>query len=85
MIGWLVKDFFGASPMLAFPKIALVIFAVVFVVVTVRALLLDKSDIEAQARLALEDGRSAGGPGAAATSSFETAPVKSNGMERHHG
>lgn len=56
MIGWLVKDFFGASPMLALPKIALIIFVVVFVAVTIRTLLMKKSEVSAQAHLALEDG-----------------------------
>lgn len=56
MIGWLVKDFFGASPMLALPKIALIIFLVVFVAVTIRTLLMKKSEVSSQAQLALEDG-----------------------------
>ena len=88
MIGWLVKDFFGASPMLALPKIALIIFLVVFVVVTIRTLLLKKSDVEAQAHLALEDGRLVGGLGAAqgsAASTVKTGSVKSGGTEKYHG
>ncbi|MBX3247247.1 MAG: cbb3-type cytochrome c oxidase subunit 3 [Myxococcales bacterium] len=55
MIGWLVKEFFGQSPMLALPKIALIIFLVVFVAITIRTLLMKRSDVERQARLPLED------------------------------
>ena len=91
MIGWLVKDFFGASPMLALPKIALIIFLVVFVVVTIRTLLLKKSDVEAQAHLALEDGRLVGGlvparsAQGSAASTAKTGSVKFGSTEKHHG
>jgi hypothetical protein len=72
MIGWLVKDFFGASPMLAFPKIALILFLIVFVVVSIRTLLLKKTDVDARAHLALEDGN--------------IVPVKAVvSVEKHHG
>jgi hypothetical protein len=83
MIGWLVKDFFGASPMLALPKIALIIFLVVFVAVTIRTLLMKKSEVSAQAHLALEDGNLA----------VKMEPKGSRGIvagqyaggEKHHG
>lgn len=71
MIGWLVKDFFGASPMLALPKIALIIFLVVFVAVTIRTLLMKKSEVSAQAHLALEDGN--------------LVPVKTDSSASRHG
>ncbi|MEZ4248539.1 MAG: hypothetical protein R3B99_09890 [Polyangiales bacterium] len=84
MIGWLVKDFFGASPMLALPKIALIIFLVVFVVVTIRTFLLKKSDVDARAHLVLE------GEGTSFdTLSFQGASanpsVKAVSTEKHHG
>jgi len=83
MIGWLVKDFFGASPMLALPKIALIIFLVVFVVVTIRTLLMKKSEVSAQAHLALEDGNLVAVKG-------DSSPARRSGRsivagEKHHG
>lgn len=55
MIGWLVKEFYGQSPMLVLPKIALFIFLTVFVVITIRTLFMKRSEVERQARLPLED------------------------------
>jgi L-asparagine transporter-like permease len=83
MIGWLVKDFFGASPMLALPKIALIIFLIVFVAVTIRTLLMKKNEVSAQAHLALEDGNLVPVQGDSGTSRRGGRSIVVG--EKHHG
>ena len=83
MIGWLVKDFFGASPMLALPKIALILFLVVFVAVTIRTLLMKKTEVSVQAHLALEDGNLVAVKGDSSTSRRSGSSIVAG--EKHHG
>lgn len=55
MTGYMAREFFAMSPVLILPVIALLIFAVLFVVLSVRALRME--DAEERAHLALEDGK----------------------------
>lgn len=55
MISWFASDFFARSPVLIFPVVALGIFATVFTLVSLRALLRRSSELEALSRLPLED------------------------------
>ena len=54
MIRWLVSDFFAASPMLAFPIVALLLFLVVFVAVSVRAMRMAGTDVDRFAAMPLD-------------------------------
>lgn len=56
MLSFIALDYFQKSPLLILPLIALGIFVTVFVAVTVRAMLTDKSRLEALAALPLRDG-----------------------------
>ena len=53
MLRQLSADYFARSPLLAYPVIALAIFLVVFVVVSVRALRSRREDVERMAALPL--------------------------------
>jgi len=53
-MGWFVKEFFGASPMLAMPVLALVIFFGFWAVMTFRTMRMKKTTVDAVARLAIE-------------------------------
>ena len=56
MTGSMAREFFGASPLLALPILALLIFAVVFVLLAVRTLRLRQSEVDQRARIALDEG-----------------------------
>ena len=58
-MGFMAMDYFRQSPLLAMPVIALVIFMLVFLAVSLRALLTQKSRWDAAAQLPLSDGRRA--------------------------
>ena len=60
MLGFMSLQFFRQSPLLAYPLAALMIFMLVFLVVTARAVLTRKTQWEAVSRLPLEE-RSQGG------------------------
>lgn len=55
MISWFAGDFFARSPVLLFPLVALALFVSVFMLVSLRALLWKKEDLEALSMLPLED------------------------------
>jgi len=55
MIAVFAREFLADSPAVSLAVAALLIFAVVFTVVTIRALMMDKDEIEALANLPLED------------------------------
>lgn len=56
-MGYIAREFFRTSPVLGFPLIALAIFMLVFIAVSLRALLVHKPCMDAAARLPLgEDG-----------------------------
>ena len=55
MLRQLSADYFARSPMLEYPVIALAIFLVVFIVVSVRALRSRREDVERMAALPLSD------------------------------
>lgn len=54
-MGFMAMDYFRQSPLLALPVLALVLFMLVFLAVTLRALLTQKSRWDAMAMLPLED------------------------------
>ena len=54
MTGFMAREFFGASPLLALPIIALIVFAVVFVAIALRAVRMDRGEVDERAHLALE-------------------------------
>ncbi len=54
MIGWMAKEFFLRSPVLMLPVIALVIFMVAFVGITLRTLRARKQDMGRLAQLPFE-------------------------------
>lgn len=54
-MGFMAMDYFRQSPLLALPVIALVLFMLVFLAVTLRAMLTQKSRWDAMAQLPLED------------------------------
>lgn len=55
MISWFASDFFARSPVLLFPVVALALFITVFMLVSLRALLWKRQDLEAVSRLPLEE------------------------------
>jgi hypothetical protein len=55
MLRQLTADYFARSPLLAYPVFALTLFALVFVVVSVRALRSRREDVERMAALPLSD------------------------------
>ncbi len=55
MTGYMAREFFAMSPVLWLPVVALVIFATLFVVLSVRALRM--RDADERAHLVLEDGK----------------------------
>jgi hypothetical protein len=57
-MGFMAMDYFRRSPLLVMPVIALVIFMLVFLAVSLRALLTRKSRWDALAQLPLQEGRS---------------------------
>lgn len=57
MISVFAREFFANSPAVGIAVAALLIFAVVFTAVSLRALTMKKEDIEALANLPLDDGR----------------------------
>lgn len=59
-MGYMAMDYFRHSPLLAMPVIALFIFMLVFLAVSLRALLTRKSSWDAAARLPLSDGQRSG-------------------------
>ena len=54
MLGFMAMDYFRNSPLMAFPLLALAIFMGVFFLMTLRAVLTQKSRWEAVSRLPLE-------------------------------
>jgi hypothetical protein len=54
VIRWLVSDFFAASPMLAFPVIALLVFFAVFIAVSLRAIRMANADVDRFAAMPLD-------------------------------
>ncbi len=56
-MGAMARDFYEASPYLALPIIALVLFGFAFLAITVRTFATSRKTAEEQARLALQDGR----------------------------
>jgi hypothetical protein len=56
-MGAIAREFFRNSPVLDFPLIALAIFMLVFIAITVRALILQSAQVDAAARLPLEEPR----------------------------
>jgi cbb3-type cytochrome oxidase subunit 3 len=54
-MGAIAKQFFLASPVLDYPLIALATFMLVFVAITVRALMQERRGVDAAARLPLAD------------------------------
>lgn len=54
MLSQIAKTFFGASPVLGYPVIAMLIFLAVFLVVSVRALRKDRSEIDQLAKIPFE-------------------------------
>tara|TARA_B100001750_G_scaffold146355_1_gene116908 strand:+ start:651 stop:839 length:189 start_codon:yes stop_codon:yes gene_type:complete len=52
--GFMAREFFGASPILILPVVALVLFAVVFVALAVRAARMDRGEVHDHAQLALQ-------------------------------
>ncbi|MEY4509826.1 MAG: hypothetical protein RLZZ450_1948 [Pseudomonadota bacterium] len=60
-MGFMAMDYFRQSPLLAMPVIALVIFMLVFLAVSLRALLTQKSSWDAAARLPLSEGQDSAG------------------------
>jgi cbb3-type cytochrome oxidase subunit 3 len=57
-MGAIARDFFRSSPVLDFPLIALAIFMLVFLAVSVRVLITKGGRLDAAARLPLNDGLS---------------------------
>ena len=57
MLGFMSLEFFRRSPLLAYPLAALVIFMAVFLIVTVRALLSQKTRWETVSQLPLDGER----------------------------
>jgi len=57
MLSFMAMDYFRQSPMLALPVLALAIFMLVFVAVSVRAIFTEKARFESIARLPLEGDR----------------------------
>ena len=55
MLSTMAKGFFAQSPALFYPVLALILFVVVFVAITVRTLRRDKRDIDEHARIPLAD------------------------------
>lgn len=55
MLSLIAMDYFRQSPVLAMPIIALALFMLVFLAVTLRAMLTKKTSFEQIARLPLED------------------------------
>jgi hypothetical protein len=55
MLSQLSSDFFARSPLLAWPVVALGIFMCVFVVVSLRALLARRDEMQRMAELAVHD------------------------------
>jgi len=55
MLSQMAADYFARSPVLAFPLVALAIFLVVFLGVSLRTLLRDKKYIDRMAELPLHD------------------------------
>lgn len=54
MTGFMAREFFGASPLLVLPIAALLLFALVFVAIAIRAVRMDREEIDERAHLALE-------------------------------
>jgi hypothetical protein len=59
-MGFMAMEFFRQSPLLAMPVIALVIFMLVFLAVSLRALLTQKSHWDAAAQLPFSEGHHVG-------------------------
>lgn len=59
MLSLVARDFFGRSPVLALPIAALLLFLVVFVATSLRALLARKQDMARLAALPMDDERGA--------------------------
>jgi cbb3-type cytochrome oxidase subunit 3 len=55
MLSQLAADYFARSPVLAFPIVALALFMVVFVAVSVRALCRQRAELDQLAALPLAD------------------------------
>lgn len=58
MMRLMSSEFFARSPVLIFPVLALGLFFVVFVLISLRALLTQREEMDAAARLPLNDGDS---------------------------
>jgi cbb3-type cytochrome oxidase subunit 3 len=57
--GFMAREFFGASPLLVLPIVALVLFAVAFIALALRTARMDRGEVDERARLALEGEREA--------------------------
>jgi hypothetical protein len=55
MLGWFASGWFGSSPFLVYPLVAIAIFMTVFCAVSLRALTLKRSDVQRCAHMPLED------------------------------
>jgi len=60
-MGVFAREFLAGSPAVTLAIAALLIFAVVFTTVTIKALMMNKEEIEALANMPLEDAQPAGG------------------------
>jgi len=58
MMRLISSEFFARSPVLIFPVLALGLFFAVFVLISLRALLTQREEMDAAARLPLNDGDS---------------------------
>ena len=54
MLSWFASDYFSQSPVLIFPIVALGLFLTVFMVVSLRAMLARKPQLDRMAQLPLE-------------------------------
>ncbi len=54
MTGFMAREFFGQSPLLILPIAALLLFAVVFLAIALRAVRMDRGEVDQRAQLALE-------------------------------
>ncbi|MBO6939024.1 MAG: hypothetical protein JJ863_28910 [Deltaproteobacteria bacterium] len=54
MTGFMAREFFGQSPLLILPIVALILFAGVFFAVALRAMRMDRGEVDERAHLALE-------------------------------
>ena len=56
MISWMAMDFFAKSPVLALPLLGLCLFVSAFAAVSIRAALTSRDELDALAKLPLDEG-----------------------------